>query len=235
MTSDRMLLPDDVLARSSVVANCAMNRERQLAGPNSYERELGFNPVDRLTRILAESPASAVAWLDLCCGTGRALTQAAQRLADEGLAGRAHIVGVDLVGYFDPVPATDLPLDLICDSVTSWTPSQRFDLITCIHGLHYVGDKLATLVRAASWLKHDGQLIADLDLASIRLPDGAPAGRALAMALRQAGFICDVRRHRITRTGYAKVALPYMYLGADDTAAPNYTGQPAVVSIYQAR
>lgn len=235
MTSNRMLLPDDDLAQSSVVANCAMNRERQLTGPNSYERELGSNPVDRLTTTLAESPASTVAWLDLCCGTGRALTQAAQRLADEGLAERAQIVGVDLVDYFDPVSVADLPLELICDSVTSWEPSQRFDLITCIHGLHYVGDKLATLARAAGWLKDDGQLIADLDLASIRLPDGAPAGRALAIALRRAGFGYDPRRRRITRTGYASVALPYVYLGADDQAGPNYTGQPAVDSIYQPR
>jgi hypothetical protein len=29
-----------------VVANNAMNRERQLAGVNSYRRELGFGPLD---------------------------------------------------------------------------------------------------------------------------------------------------------------------------------------------
>jgi hypothetical protein len=32
-----------------VVANCAMNRERQLAGVNSYARELGCSPLDVIT------------------------------------------------------------------------------------------------------------------------------------------------------------------------------------------
>lgn len=34
---------DAELEASAVVANCAMNRERQLAGVNSYARELGFD------------------------------------------------------------------------------------------------------------------------------------------------------------------------------------------------
>jgi len=42
---DRRLLDDGDLTLSAVVANCAMNRERQLAGVNSYTRELGFNPL----------------------------------------------------------------------------------------------------------------------------------------------------------------------------------------------
>jgi len=33
-----VLLDEVTLRRSSVVANCAMNRERQLAGVNSYAR-----------------------------------------------------------------------------------------------------------------------------------------------------------------------------------------------------
>ena len=32
--------------------------------------------------------------------------------------------------------------------------------------------------------------------------------------------------------GKAKVTLPYQYLGADDRAGANYTGQPAVHSFY---
>lgn len=64
--------------------------------------------------------------------------------------------------------------------------SRRFDLITCVHGLHYIGDKLAVLTRIASWLTDDGQFSADLDLDSIRLADGRPAGRKLAAALRDA-------------------------------------------------
>jgi hypothetical protein len=65
------LLDDDQLAASAVVANCAMNRERQLNRVNSYTRELGFNPVDVLTAALTDPRAAGktVAWLDLCCGT----------------------------------------------------------------------------------------------------------------------------------------------------------------------
>lgn len=51
--------------------------------------------------------------------------------------------------------------------------------------------------------------------------------------LHTAGFVYDGRRRRIDRTGHAVVRLPYAYLGADDRAGPNYTGQPAVTSHYR--
>lgn len=231
----RRLLDDDALARSAVVANCAMNRERQLVGPNSYTRELRFNPLDRLRTRLPAPTGMTVGWLDLCCGTGHALVQAAQQLCRDGLADQASLVGVDLVEYFEPTPVPDPPLRLVCAQVTTWTPRRRFDLITCVHGLHYVGDKLAALSRAAGWLTDDGVLIADLDLASIRLTGGRPAGRALSAVLGEAGFTYDPRRHRITCTGRRQVSLPYAYLGADERAGPNYTNQPAVNSYYQPR
>ncbi|WP_245617461.1 class I SAM-dependent methyltransferase [Amycolatopsis taiwanensis] len=226
------LLDDVTLERSAVVANCAMNRERQLAGVNSYTRELGFNPVDVLAARLAEAGVQGVAWLDLCCGSGRALTQAAGQLRDAGLGGQVTLVGVDLVDAFAAAPQPTAGLSLICTSITTWTPNRAFDLITCVHGLHYVGDKLAVLTRAAGWLADTGQLVADLDLAGIRLPDGRPAGRRLSTRLRAAGFTYDPRRHRINRTGTCHARLPYTYLGADDRAGANYTGQPAVHSYY---
>jgi trans-aconitate methyltransferase len=221
------LLDDDALERSSVVANCAMNRVRQLAGANSYTKELGFNPLDRL--VAAVPTAEQVAWLDLCCGSGRPLLQAAEQAHRAGLADRVRIVGVDLVDHFDPVTSPSPVLELVCASITSWTPRRRFDLITCVHGLHYVGDKLGVLVRAASWLTDNGLLVADLDLASIH----AGSGRAVAAALRRAGFDYDARRHRVSREGRIDASLPYLYLGADDRAGPNYTGQPAVDSYYE--
>ncbi|MEV0717666.1 class I SAM-dependent methyltransferase [Asanoa sp. NPDC050611] len=220
------LLDDHTLAASSVVANSAMNRERQLAGPNSYTRDLGFNPLDRVL-----SGDGAVAWLDLCCGQGRALLQAGTEAAARGLAGRVALVGVDLVDYFDPVPPGST-VTLTCAPVTTWEPDRRFDLITVVHGLHYVGDKLAVLARAASWLTSDGLLVADLDLTSIRRADGRPLGRALAARLGSAGFTYDSRRRRISRVGGRELTLPYTFLGADDRAGPNYTGQPAVHSYY---
>ncbi|GAA1776133.1 class I SAM-dependent methyltransferase [Luedemannella helvata] len=221
------LLDDEALHASSVVANNAMNRERQLTGVNSYARELGFDPVDWLTERLAS--ADRVAWLDLCCGTGRALIQAADRLRRTGLADRVRLVGVDLVDFFDPAAASP---ELVCAPVTAWTPDQPYELITCVHGLHYVGDKLGVLARAAGWLTDDGMLVADLDLASVRLAGGIPAGRPLASALRGAGLGYDSRRRQVRCAGRREVTLPYTYRGADDRAGPNYTGQPAVDSIY---
>ncbi len=216
-----------------MVANCDMNRERQLAGVNSYARELGFDPLEVITARLGgtSGPAAArTSWLDLCCGTGRALIQAAARLEQSGLGHRAVLVGVDLGGVFDAAPPA---VHLVCASVHSWTPAAVFDLITCVHGLHYAGDKLGLLARAASWLSDDGRLAAHLDLASIRLADGRPAGRRLISSLRAAGFGYDSRRHQVTRTGRGLVRLPYRYLGADDRAGANYTGQPAVDSYYE--
>ncbi|MEH0828682.1 MULTISPECIES: class I SAM-dependent methyltransferase [unclassified Micromonospora] len=224
------LLSTAALERSAVVANNAMNRERQLAGVNSYARELGFNPVDVLTDRLAG--AATAGWLDLCCGTGRALIQAAGQLRGMGVAGRTALVGVDLVDAFDPVPTPPANLRLVCASVATWAPDRPFDLVTCLHGLHYVGDKLAVLARAADWLTPEGRFVADLDLSSIRLADGRPAGRRLTTLLVAAGFTYDSRRRRISRTGRREVRLPYRFLGADDRAGPNYTGQPAVHSHY---
>ncbi|MET8833584.1 class I SAM-dependent methyltransferase [Micromonospora sp. NPDC004540] len=226
------LLDDETLESSAVVANSAMNRERQLAGVNSYTRELGFNPLEWIMARTAQSLQTTIGWLDLCCGTGRCLLQAADALARDGLDHLVTIVGVDLVDFFDRTPVPGTALQLSCASVTSWSPPRRFDLITCVHGLHYVGDKLAVLTRVAGWLTDDGRFSADLDLDSIRLADGRPAGRKLATALREAGFTVDTRRHRIGRNGPGIVSLPYTYLGADDRAGANYTGQPAVTSYY---
>lgn len=222
------LLDDSALEQSSVVANNAMNRERQLAGPNSYERELGFSPFDWL-RARLDAGADRVSWLDLCCGSGRALAQAAERFDRAGLGGRVVIVGLDLVDYFAPASIGEPLLRLICGSVTAWTPAQEFDLVTCVHGLHYVGDKLGALTRAAGWLVPDGWFVADLDLASILVTDGSSPVRAL----RQAGFGYDARRRRIECSGRLDVSLPYEYLGAEDRAGPNYTHQPAVTSHYR--
>ncbi|HEX8005464.1 MAG TPA: class I SAM-dependent methyltransferase [Trebonia sp.] len=228
------LLDDEALEVSAVVANCAMNRERQLAGVNSYARELGFNPLDVIVAQIRGTAASTgtAGWLDLCCGSGQALIQAAGQLHAAGLAGRVTVTGVDLVDAFGPVPAPVPDLELVCAPVTAWQPTRSFDLITCVHGLHYIGDKLAVLARAASWLTSHGRLIADLDLSAIDLGDGPAAARRLAARLRAAGFAYSSRRHQITCTGRRDVRLPYSYLGADDRAGPGYTGQPAVRSHY---
>ena len=131
-----------------------------------------------------------------CCGSGRALIQAARQLHAGGLAGRVTVTGVDLVDAFDPVPVPVPGLELVCAPVTAWQPTRSFDLITCVHGLHYIGDKLAMLTRAASWLTPHGRLIADLDLSAIDIGAGPAAARRLTARLRAAGFTYGSRRHQ---------------------------------------
>jgi SAM-dependent methyltransferase len=215
----KRLLDDPALERSSVVANCTMNRERSLTGSNGYGRELGIDVVDELSR------QDGARWLDLCCGTGRALYEAAAQIEN------VEIVGVDLAGHFVPAPPPQ-GLTLVVASVSGWEPEGRFELITSVHGLHYVGDKLGFLTRAASWLSDDGLLVANFDVRSVRWGDGTAMGRRLTAELRRQGFTCDTARRRISLRGRREIRLPYRYLGADDTAGPNYTGQPAVDSFY---
>ena len=188
------LLTESELERSAVVANCRMNRERNLAGSNGYDRELGLDPLDELRRRTAEGrPAT---WLDLCCGSGKALIEVARIVHDEGRG--VAIVGVDLVGMFLR-PDPDLTcLRLVEASLSTWLPDRRFDLITCVHGLHYVGDKLGQIARAASWLAEDGLFVASLDLHNMKIADGEPAGRRMADDLRRAGLEYD-RRRRLGR------------------------------------
>ncbi|MCX5396812.1 trans-aconitate 2-methyltransferase [Streptomyces sp. NBC_00102] len=219
--SGRRLVAQDVLERSPVVANNTMNRGRGLAGVNSYARELGFDPLAHLL-----SRPACPSWLDLCSGEGRALHEAVSVLPAD-----AVVTGVDLVGPMAPLPAPP-GLERVVASVASWTPERTYALVTCVHGLHYVGDQLGLLARAASWVTDDGLLVAHFDPDSIRWADGAPAGRAAVRALRAAGYEYAPRHHRLTLRGGRTAELPFRYLGGDPAAGPNYTGQPAVASFY---
>jgi hypothetical protein len=60
------LLTEGELERSAVVANCRMDRERNLKGTNGYDKEIGFNPLDFLKGCVA--PDKAAAWLGQACG-----------------------------------------------------------------------------------------------------------------------------------------------------------------------
>jgi SAM-dependent methyltransferase len=223
------LLSDDELERSAVVANCRMNRERVLTGSNGYSREVGFSPLDYLRE--RKAPGRLVAWLDLCCGTGKALIEAARISHPEGMD--VEITGVDLVGMFDRPDLNLTHLRLVEASLRTWRPERKFDLITCIHGLHYVGDKLGLIVRAAMWLTDDGFFVANLDLKNLKLADGQPAGRKVVSDLRRAGIDYNRRKRLVVCRGRKNMRLPYRYVGADDGAGPNYTRQPAVDSYYQ--
>jgi SAM-dependent methyltransferase len=225
------LLGDHELERSAVVANCRMNRERNLLGSNGYDRELGLNPLDFLKQRIANG--YVVTWLDLCCGTGRALIQAARQVATEGLVSSIEIVGVDLVGMFDSIDSSLTCLCLEQASLSIWRPETSFDLITCVHGLHYIGHKIGLMNRAASWLVKDGLFVANLDLDNIYVPDDK-SRRKLVSQLRYSGLEYDRRKRRILcRGGRREQEIPLRYLGADDQFGPNHTGQSAVTSHYE--
>jgi hypothetical protein len=121
------LLDDEALERSAVVANCSMNRERQLTGVNSYARELGFDPLQEVVTARTGGSGAARdgtgAWLDLCCGSGRALLQAARQVHQAGLAGQIVLTGVDLVDAFAAVPGPGAGLDLVCAPLGAWEPA----------------------------------------------------------------------------------------------------------------
>ena len=219
------LLSDEQLEASAVVANCRMNRERNLRGSNGYDRDLRFDPLEFLRTIDAKHGNAT--WLDLCCGTGKALIEAASEIQQDELS--VSIIGVDLVGMFDPHDSQHL--QLVEASLSQWQPTCKFDLITCVHGLHYVGDKLGLIERASSWLTPIGRFAANLDRDNMKIEneDGSP----LIDALRKEGFSFSALQHLLQSDSIRNVKLPFEYLGADPEAGPNYTGQPAVNSWYR--
>ena len=76
--------------------------------------------------------------------------------------------------------------------------------------------------------------VANLDLHHLKFADGRGSGRRLAVDLRRSGLEYDRRRRLVVCRGRKVVDVPYRYLGADDQAGANYTGQPAVDSYYEA-
>lgn len=226
-TQDMLYNDDAQLEQSCVVANCRMNRERELSGSNGYEVEIGFQPLTFLKDRLRTSQTAR--WLDLCCGTGRALVQASTIIDREAFP--LEIVGIDLAGMFARNPSEKLAL--IKASLSTWTPSGSFDLITCVHGLHYIGDKLGLITRACSWLNREGLLVANLDMVNLRLSPGGLPSHVFAKELRRAGVEYSSTKRRLECVGHRTLTLPFRYVGADDEAGPNSTRQPAVHSFYE--
>ena len=173
-------------------------------------------------------------WLDLCCGTGRELLQAAGAIEGAGLKSRIQLLGLDLVPMFDPIPTGLSWIRLVSASVERWDTEERFDLITCVHGLHCVGDKLCVVQRASRWMRGDGLLMVHVDYRNLRIANNKQSGPQIGRDLHRAGFQYLPGRHLLIRKGSTSCnALPYRYLGADDKAGPNYTGQAAVDSYYE--
>lgn len=210
------------LNNSSIVANSLMNRGRKCFGSNSYEKELSFPILDFL------KSNSQTAWLDICCGQGNALIEAAAVFKKQNFT--LKIIGVDLAGMFQDVPPKLDFLRLIETSFENYKTDTNFDLITCVHGLHYIGDKLAFLQKAVAMLKTDGVFLANLDLANFKFAGGKSK---VAKTLRNCGFEYDSKKHLLICKGKKKLKFNFEYLGADDSAGANYTKQAVVDSYYR--
>lgn len=223
------------LLTTGVVANNRMNRSRGSAGSNGYQKDLSIDVIEYLQQKLVNN--DSVEWLDICCGEGRALIETAtffaNQAAGENSFNNLRITGIDLAGMFQEYPADLTRLQFLEMPIEEFKPSQEFDLITCVHGLHYLGDKLSVIQNAASWLKKDGIFLANLELKNLRLFENKNSQRIFSTLLRKQGFEFNSKKHLLTSKGKRVFDLPFEYLGADEQAGPNYTGQPAVDSHYK--
>lgn len=226
------LLSENELVWSWVVANSKMNRKRNASGVNSYEKELKIKPEVFLEELICQF--GSVKWLDICCGEGKALIQAAEYLAAKGLQDRAILKGIDLVDAFQSIPADITCVNFEVKSIVEWTSSEQYDLVTSVHGIHYIGDKLKVLSMTLERLSEQGLFIANLDLNNIHFLNGE-ADKYLKDIFRQNNVQYSSRTRLLTCKGPRQISFGVTYNGADDEAGPNYTGQDAVCSVYELR
>ena len=224
-----MMLSADELLASPIVANSAMNRGRGLTGVNSYERDLRFS----ITEFLAERvrERGTAVWYDACCGQGRALVEAGRQFDAAGWGRQVQIVGVDLVPMFTPEEA---PVTLVAADVAAFTLEQPADLITCVHGLHYLGDKLGFLQTAHALLAPGGLLLGHLDTSNIlNSESGLPIWRHAARHAAKNGAALELKAH-VLRVMQTEAALDFgaTHQGATVSEQPNYTGITVIDSWY---
>jgi len=226
-----MLRADELLS-SPIVANVTMNRGRGLSGANSYERDLRFS----LTKFLAERvrERGEAVWYDACYGQGRALVEAGKQFAEIGWGHRVQVVGVDLVEMFATERAPGVTL--IAADVAAFRLEQPADLITCVHGLHYLGDKLGFLQNTYAMLAPGGLFLGHLDTSNVRaFGSGLSLWRQAARHVGKTSVAPEFKSHvlRIARTE-ASLNFGLTFQGATVSEQPNYTGITVIDSWYTA-
>ena len=222
-----MLTPAEVL-KSHIVANSTMNRARGLSGVNSYGKDLRFDVLDWLLKRY-ESTGSVV-WYDVCCGEARALFQAADALRERGIWDGVTIVGADLVMDSRLVRED---VTLIEGDVSTIVPVTKVDLITCAHGLHYIGDKLGLLSHLSGLLANDGMFVGHIDPVNVRIDGEAAKGWGSVARLAGEGKSRLVYKDHILKiVGSGRVEFDVQYLGATVSERPNYTGITVMDSWY---
>jgi SAM-dependent methyltransferase len=224
------LQTEQTLVWSTVVANCRMNRERGLTGVNSYVKELKLDILSLLEEKARQG--EMVRWLDICCGTGKALDEAATFLLKKGIT-NVRIEGWDIAGLFIHQYEKLSNLQLIADTISHWQPAHSYDLITCVHGLHYIGDKVGLIEKGVSVLTPEGTFVSNLDLKNIKKLDGISLERRLRKTFQQFGLQYNARQHLLVCRGQKRMQAGLRYLGANDQAGKNYTGQEVVDSYYE--
>ena len=223
------LLKETELDYSPVVANNRMNRQRGSSGVNSYEKELGLTPEIFLSERI--NHFGHATWLDLCCGEGRALVQAANYFRQKGMQEKINLQGIDLIGDFPSIQDQVPSIQWVQRSLHDWQPVGPYDLITIVHGLHYIGDKLKLIEKAVNSLREGGLFVGHLDLDNLAI-ENKNHGRFFKTLFMHQGFVYNGRTKLLQHPGSVPVTFNLDYLGADDSTGPNYTGQEAVTSCY---
>ncbi|KAF0237498.1 MAG: hypothetical protein FD167_4463, partial [bacterium] len=162
-----------------------------------------------------------------------ALIQSAEILAEKDLDSRVKITGIDLVDFFHPLKNPLMCLELLTKSINDYRPTQDFDLVTSVHGIHYIGDKLSIIAGAISWLTLDGLFLANIDPHNFCNENKTSLGRSIVAELKNQGINYNNKKHLIMCQGKKLINFPYQYIGASDLAGANYTGQAAINSYYR--
>lgn len=160
--------------------------------------------------------------------------ETAQYFLERGNASNIVFQGIDLVDTIIRREHLTGIIDFQFLSIVNWTPSQHFDLITCCHGLHYIGDKLQVISTAINSLTAEGLFIAQLDLKNINI-QGKDSLPFLKRKFNKYSVAFQSRNNLLRREGNAEIDFGLHFLGADDNSGPNYTGQEAVTSYYAIR
>jgi SAM-dependent methyltransferase len=223
------LLNEDALEWSPIVANNTMNRERKATGVNSYEKDIKLNPINFLEH---RRDAPTIEWMDLCCGRGNALIEVAKKLQSRSWFSKTHLTGIDLVDFFsDKKGLENLTFQQL--NLAKWQPQEGvYDLITIVHGLHYLGDKIGLILKAAASLKKDGVFIGNLDIKNIEIRGCKQPEKTLKLFFEKEQINYSARTKIIKIVGEKIIKHPFIYCGANDKVGANYTGQSVVNSIY---
>ncbi len=178
-----------------------MNRFRRLHGENSYAGELGVDVLDVL-------PMGG-RWLDIGCGTGVAVREAARLRPD------VQIVALDLFAGFHDGRRPPDNLRFLQADAARLPLRTKFDLITAVHVLHFLDDKQACLAGWFDLLAEGGRLYANLDPGDVYLGDRWENAAALDTqplvmnAPVQWGTFVAARDNGVNRMGVASRASLY--------------------------